>query len=449
MLVAANLLQACAFLGLAYCLTVLFLHIFPTDFALALIASVLSEVGVVVLTTFDMVGADYPHLFLAVLFILLTGIYIETASRRIFIALVVIGALTTLTRYLGAAVLVMGVLAILWLGKARFGERLRRAFLLSLSAVPAGLWLAITSQMYGRRDAISFQENFTWFSRSILEWFFTPRAVRHDLGSHIAWLWIIVGALILVLVALSGRRTAHEEPEPSAQTPWKGAPGSFLIPFLLYGLCYTLALFGSASIAYFNKLGGRFLLPLYVPLLILPVAAIDVLLRRARQVNSRPLLLVTGAVSYGVLLGIALLLLRITLPLAIQSHTTGAAGGENVYNTRTWRENPAVQYWLDHVPSGRYVLFSNDPDGAAFLTQHAVGAAPRRTSGPYGTDQYPLKDYRAELFSAGDDAYLLWIEPNPYPFYYSVGELRTIAEIDPLLVSNQGGVYRLRPRRGT
>ena len=47
-----------------------------------------------------------------------------------------------------------------------------------------------------------------------------------------------------------------------------------------------LALFGSASIAYFNKLGGRFILPLYVPLMALPVIVADGLVQAAKRGRS-------------------------------------------------------------------------------------------------------------------------------------------------------------------
>ena len=53
-------------------------------------------------------------------------------------------------------------------------------------------------------------------------------------------------------------------------------------PVLLFGLFYLLALFGSASIAYFNKLAGRFLLPLYIPFITLVLLSVQLLLGAAR-----------------------------------------------------------------------------------------------------------------------------------------------------------------------
>jgi hypothetical protein len=155
--------------------------------------------------------------------------------------------------------------------------------------------------------------------------------------------------------------------------------------------------------------------------------------------------LISGGLVLG-LLAMAILLLRITFPLVVDSQANGVAGGGNSLNTQAWRENPAVQYWLNHVPSGSYLLLSNEPDGAAFHMQHAAEPSPRRAAGPYGTAEFPLSEYSQQLFESVNDVYLLWIEPSPYDHYYALEELEAIAAVEPLIVSETGGLYRLKPR---
>ena len=58
--VSATILQVISFIGISICLSILFLKIFPRTF-LALAANILSDIGVVVLTSFDGVGSDYLH----------------------------------------------------------------------------------------------------------------------------------------------------------------------------------------------------------------------------------------------------------------------------------------------------------------------------------------------------------------------------------------------------
>jgi len=48
-----------------------------------------------------------------------------------------------------------------------------------------------------RRAPISFDENFNWFSKSILEWFFPAEALKAHLGLYIIYLWILIFGLIV------------------------------------------------------------------------------------------------------------------------------------------------------------------------------------------------------------------------------------------------------------
>jgi hypothetical protein len=108
-----------------------------------------------------------------------------------------------------------------------------------------------------------------------------------------------------------------------------------------------------------------------------------------------------------------------------------------------------VKYWQSHQPQGQYLLFSNRTDGVAFITGRPVGSSARRTTGPYGTEHFTVSQYRSELFSSGLDVYILWIEPNPYPYMYNIDELAPIAQIELLFNDADGAVYRLSPRPGT
>jgi hypothetical protein len=214
-------------------------------------------------------------------------------------------------------------------------------------------------------------------------------------------------------------------------------------------VCYTLALFGSASVSYSNKLRGRFLLPIYIPVVTLVVSAAAIPLRRTPQESSTARRIAAAAFTYGSVAVTGMLLVHVTLPLVLESHTNGSAGGDNAFKTRTWHENQAVEYWLGHVPHEPYRLLSNEPDGVAFNSRHTTDSVPRKTTGPYGSEAYALNAYASDLFSPGTDVYIVWIEPNFYDYFYSVDELGAIAQVETLFVSGDGGVYRLRPRSGS
>jgi len=424
---SATTLQALAFLGTSFCLSILFLKIFPENFYLALAANILSDIGVVVLTTFDGVGSDYIHLFLVIASILLTGFYVETKSARILPAMFVTGMLAMLQRYIGLAAIATSIAAIFLFDGQNFYRRLSRSALMALSILPAGLWLFVTSKLIQQRAPISFSDNFQWFSMSVLQWFFSVDLKQPHLWPYISLVWVSVGMMIFLLFYFSRQQKIFSP---------------YAIPVLVYGLLYVLALFGSASIAYSNKLSGRFLLPFYIPFITLLVLTLDVLMHFVHLQSPQKLRRIITIGLAGVLIVTGIGLLRITIPVALQSH----ADGNNDFNSRAWHENSVMNYWLAHEPQGNYLLFSNYPDGVAFYTWHSAYNSPARYSGPYGKQEFPVTSYSSELFSSGLAVYLIWIEPNIYSYYYKAEDLSPIAQVQPLFVNQDGGIYLLAPK---
>ena len=330
-----------------------------------------------------------------------------------------------LDRYLGIAVIATGVAVVFFSKTESLQQRIIRSSLMALSALPAGIWLYVASTAY--RGPVSFAENFYWFSRSILDWFIQTQPLRSHLNLYIIILWILIGSLIVLLLFSLRSRTFS----------------SFEISLYVYGIFYVLALFGSASVVYFNRLSGRFLLPIYIPLITLAVAVIGVLLRRGNRFSSRSLRQVISLGCVGILAVEAAGLLQVTMPLVLDSHSNGEGG----FNTKAWHENSVMNYWLTHEPQGNYLLFSNYPDGVAFYTWHTSYNGPAEYSGPYGKIKFPVADYSSRLFSSGLDVYLIWIEPNTYSYYYKADELSSIAYIKPIFVNQKdGGIYLLTPK---
>ncbi len=427
---AAHVLQALSFAGISVCLSLLFLRIFPDDFGLALAGSFLADIGVVVVVAFALVGSDYLHLFLVLLGVLLAGYYVENGSPRVYGALFTTAMLAMLQRYLGLAVIVMAALSILLFAKATFPRRLLRAGILLMAAVPAGVWYLKTAPLVSLRGPITFTENVRSFSQSLIAWFLPSGGLTKQPFLYFAILGVLVIAL---LVLLFWRR--------------ERARAVFVTPLLLFGLCYLLALFGSASVAYYNKLAGRFLLPLYVPFIGLLLEAAYLPLQALRA--TLPAVRLAGRVSAYAALGVlAVLLLRNSVPFIEISHAGQPGQGENVFNTVVWRNNQALQFWSSYQPPGDYVLFSNEPDGAAFYAQHSCSPSPKEYSGPYATEELPVASYASELFGSGRDVYLIWIDPSDRTYYYRPEDLTAIADVQVLQASQDGGVYRLRPKSG-
>jgi hypothetical protein len=446
MLAAATVVQGAAFLGLAWCLSLLLIRIFPHRFGPSVAAAILVQVGSVMVIAAGMVGPDYVHLALVVLTLVLTGRYIESNSKRTFVALAAACTLTTLQRYLGVAAVAAAALAILVLAQGPLRGRVRNAAWLGLTVLPMATWLAITSRLYSLRDPITLEENLAWFSRSILAWFLGPIAPRQPLSVPTAIFWLVALTLAIGSLLLAWRRDRPASEQAQTSGTHARYPLAYLLPILAYALCYALALFGSASLAYFNKLGGRFLLPLYIPLILLPVAAADAVLELIKKVDSRVGRALITAGCYALLAGLCLALLRFSAPQVIQSHATGVSDGENAFNTRAWHENPAIRYWQQHQPDQGHLALSNEPDGVAFHTMHATRPAPRQISGPYADTLLPLESYAQELFGPGLDVFLIWIEPSSSAHYYTPEDMTTAMEVVTVFETDGGSIFELRPR---
>jgi len=425
--VAAHLIQFAAFVGTSLCLSILFLNIFPEDFLFAFLGNALSQVGVSVWIAFGTVGSDYLHFSLVLLFIVLASRYRECPSSRRRVAMFLTGMLAMLDRYLGLAVVLVGVGLAFYVPAGRLRLRLGRALMMALAALPAGVWLYFTSPRLGRRAPLAFADNFITFSRAILEWVWW-RPVPDKASPILAILWLLIFVMLAIVFWM------RHSPRTLSNTA---------LLLLAYGASYTLTLFGAAASTYFNKLEGRFLLPIYVPLMALLLLASRALLRLfpGRGPGARSLM---RAAALGLLLFPSFGLLRNTLPRMLLARANGATT-DNAFNTRAWRQNRALQYWMRHVPSGEYRLLSNYPDGIAFYTWHNVYSSPRRYSGPYGRTPFPLETYKPLLFARGLDVYLIWIEPNEHGFLYAPEDLNAIARIEVLFESQDGGVYRLFP----
>ncbi len=426
---AAHVLQGISFLGLSLCLSVLFLRLFPADFLLAVAGSLLSDIGIVVVAGFDMLGSDYIHLLLVVLCALLVALYLEAPSGRLYVAVFIVAMLAMFQRYLGVAAIVMAAAAPLLWSKGSLSRRLLRGGSMLLAALPSALWFILASPLNTRRAPVSFIQNFGWFSNGLLGWFLSPDSIQAHPVFYATLLWLVIALIVFAL--------------------WTGRSSlpSFAFPILLFGLLYTLALFGSAAITYYNRLEGRFLLPLYIPFVVALLLALRAALAALHD-RSPARYRAGGLAGLAALCLLAILLLSVSIPAILTSHAGIGGSGDNAFNVLAWRRNSALRFWQAHPPAGSYVLLSNQPDGVAFYTQHSCGSSPRRTVGPYGQVEYPVESYAAALFTSGQPVYIVWIEPSDLTYYYQPGALAPIAGVEQLYSGPDGAVFRLTPRPG-
>jgi hypothetical protein len=416
---SAHIIQFTTFALIAYFSSVLFLKIFD-DFPLAFLAAFLLATGPVVISNFQMVDTDYLFMLFPILLTLLIANFADSQKTTTLILIGLIASLAMLLRFIGYTLVLTGLLAVTCYTSGSALKRTLRAASVGLLAVPPFLWMLYTwTATAGQRRVPSALFDYVrQFTGGVLEWFMVAPNYPDINVRHLVVVWIPI-LIIIVIAILLARRS-------SLFTP-------YTTPILSHGLLYTIFIFINASIAYFNRLNGRYLLPVYLPLVILVLLVIQ---------HSRSRSLTKLSIFFVIL--IATLQLQRTVTLMRES--VNGTIPNNAYNTREWNENAALNYWKENPPQGNFILLSNYDAGVAFRTNHTTLASPRKTE-IYGTETIPLSIYEADMFEPGMETYLIWIEPNAYKHVYEPLELNPIAKIERLFKSKDGAVYRLTPAK--
>jgi hypothetical protein len=427
-----QLVQFATYILVSFLISLLFLKIFQHHFLFAFLGCFMFDSGPVLLQTIQMVESDYLFMPFMLIFALLAGRYKKEPKNSTLLGFALVGALAMLQRYIGITVIAVSYLVVMVYTPGNLARRLWKSIPVALGALPALAWMAWTNRLAPeiRRAPLTLRENIETFSREILDWFINIPAVDENLWRTIGILWVIVGALILFLLLASIKHEVFNE---------------YTFPSLAFGLIYTVTLFGAASFVYFNKLRGRFLLPVYIPLILLLLLAFDHFLHIVREKNPRIIYLGSVLASLVLIVIIAFRSVGTSIDMVKSSAMTGIAV-ENMYNTQSWNENTIIRYWQNHQPASEFVTFSNYPAGVAFHTWQPCLPSPRKYASLYHTQVIPLEQYEPELFSSDLDVYLVWIEPNTYEHVYHPQELKPIAKLITIIENEEGEIYRLVPK---
>ena len=428
---AAHVIQFTAFALVAYASSLLLLKLFPDDFAFACLGAFLIATGPIVVSTFYMVSTDYLFMLFPIIAALLVQRYAEKQDWTTLTLLGLTVSLAMLTRYIGYALVLTALLAVLTYTNGSLLKRILRSAYAGIFSISPFLWMlntwALTSD--ARREPLTFIEYASQFTVGTIAWFTTNVPDTNDANAfHYMMIWGTV-LLAFVLFILLARRVT--------------LPAPMVVFTLGFGIIYIAALFTNALISYFNRLWGRFQLPDYVPLVVLFLLVIGHGLRYLKQQRS-------PGYAPAAFLGIGFLVLISTAQLnrtvLLMRDAVQGVIPENGINTAEMNENSVIQYWKANPPQGEYHLFSNYPAVAAFHAQNNADPSPRKRP-VYGDEIYPLEDYIDFLFPDDKETYLLWIEPNAYEHVYLPYELAPIAEIETVIENEDGGIYRLRLAR--
>ena len=384
-------------------------------------------------------AANYMTEPLFVLFTLLAlmqlAAFLQRGERTSLWWAAVFTALAALTRYPGVVLIGAGVLMLLVRRAPPLAARLKDAVVFgAISSIPlAGVltrnWV-LSDTLTGGRSG-SGQSLFDSLSRVVdvfREWAIPPNA-PDGLGyllSMAAGLVILAAGAVVVLAGRGfgvGGKSASFGLGPA-------------LPFGVFAVAYLVFVVVVVPLTIPTGIEARFLLPMYVPLLLAAVLLLD-----------RFLCIEAGgwmaAVRYGlasfVLLGtLAHLCFSAHRNLTITAEAYGAGFHEYSYNGRYWQQSETLNYIRNHHIEGR--IYSNEGPLVWFWDRTAA-------PGKYQSVHAGLSLLARQMMQWTKDgigAHIVWFRAfdNHGVYGYDLMDLRLLSGVEPVAELADGVVFR-------
>ncbi|UCG42601.1 MAG: hypothetical protein JSU73_12180 [candidate division WOR-3 bacterium] len=416
----ARILHALAFGAIVF-LSVRLLRTALKSSALVIIAALFVLFSNTLQSLSAMLLSEAVFSLLTLLFLAAAAKLLAVRTLRSLVVCSVLAALLPLQRYIGLALVLSGVVAILvWLR----GWDLRRRFasagvVLGSAVLPVAGWIArnylLTSTLTGQR--VPARRALFLNAAAVLQ------VVRHwflpSLGT--GWMsWVLLGlftAALGFLMAYAWRSTRGES-----------STGAILTRFSLVStVVYLAVLISAASLVAFDEVSARLFSPLYVPVVLVVFVGLERTgmlvaskLGRKRPVKAVLVLLCAVAVLHP---------FNWTLRFSRRFRVYGMGG----YTHQEWQESPLLRWLRQNRLAGQ--TLSNDPAAVYLLAGKTARMSLRLT------DDVAAMCSTREL-KPGD--HLVWFYRVERHYLYELSDLREMLPMEVLHSAEDGAVLVFR-----
>ncbi len=357
--------------------------------------------------------------------------FIQYGDVRTLLIAAALTALAFLTRYIGAAVVVTGLILILSAPRRSLSRRVANAGLFGcVSLVPGLAWMArnylVSSTPTGTRAPASFGALLNiYFTLDTISQWLLPVAIPSR--NRILLAVLILGAVMAA--ALWWIRRGDR---------WTEMELVHLLPPACFTGIYTLALLVLASRTAFDRIDDRLLSPIYTPLVLIVVAVVARLHRCAPEKSASRWRRLVG-------IGVAALWLALSAWRLVGDVRSARANGAGGYATTAWHDSEIVRYIRgDPGVAGSY---TNNPEAMYMLAGLPAKSSPRKylyNSAGSRTDD--LAQFEVSV-AADPGLPLVWFDNVARPFLYSLPELGIAVDLEPVVEKQGGAVYRMVPKQ--
>ena len=209
-----------------------------------------------------------------------------------------------------------------------------------------------------------------------------------------------------------------------------------VFPLMLFTAIYTVFLIMSVTLTALSPIDNRYLSPIYVPLVLSFIfVAHKITTTRTPVFGSR-------LARAGLLLGLMLWLSYPTVKVirAVRQYQDEGAGG---FHTARWVHSELMNYLRVSPLDG--LVFCNEAYGLYLLTGQSARVTPAKYFYESRTLTRQLEDFN-KLLEAKGFAYLVQFDTDSsdYQYLYSVAELDSLYEIEPVVTLADGAIYTVR-----
>ena len=394
---AGRLLNA-AMLGLVVFLVGLWLHRSLRYRPLALLGAVSMATSLPLCHVSSYLISEPAFILFILLALTTLARFLNGGGRAAFVAAIAFAGLAATTRYLGAMVIVAGVLMLLFRRTVPMSAKLKDALVYgALSPLPLALSMLRNQMVSGTPTGARLEKDASGFTvfDSLVQLADTvyigllPASVPNWVGHLLLAGAILVGlGIVLVCVGATKYRT------PAPVHPTETTP---IYPCAVFSAIYLAVLVTTAGSTTEEIVGARYLAPVFAPLAIVAIALLD----RFLALEARgPLKAIKRAVA-----SLALTAAFANIGLAslknFQLTEKSLASGYYGYNSQAWERSATIAHLRTNGIAAP--IYSNDPAAVYYLA-----TAPMRVkSVPHVIDSQKCAAWLRRIRQAGG-ANVVW-----------------------------------------
>ena len=428
------------------------------------------------MASFALTGALF--VLMATLALIQCDEYLDHGKTSALIWAAVFSALAWQTRYVGVAVPALVGMMLLFQTGATMPQRVKRIAGYSLIvAAPMGLWLLrnylLIGELTGGRADVDYSLADVWgdiatIVRAGWENIYVPLIELFPASSTLGLIVLVIAGLAAIIIAplvyifINGLWQSRNCAKPR--------------PVIIFGgfalLYFIMLIAGAMSGSSWNGIEARYIIPLYLPLLVAAVLVLDQFLRYSMSGNPRGSVArwpIIGAYARFRVRGIPLpsLMLMAALGFCVVVMLAAnaldfrrvAAGGISDFASSRWVNSDTMRYIREnltlaqvHTSEPGLVFIYTDGDAAAYWRLPLIRepSTTRNKEGNYGDNFASGRErLRYWLENVPDGTYVVWFldwYANQY-FDFGDAEMRELPELELTAELDDGVIFRVA--RGT